>query len=43
MSFSVRLTGLDEFARAVRAGNQRARPLFAAAMFGDGGRSRRRD
>lgn len=33
MSFSVKLTGLDEFARAVRAGNQRARPLFAAAML----------
>lgn len=34
MGYSVKLQGLDEFVRALRAGNERALPAFNAAMIG---------
>lgn len=34
MSYSVRLEGLEEFKRALKAGNERALPAFKAAMVG---------
>lgn len=34
MSYNIKLQGLEEFTRALKQGNERARPAFKAAMVG---------